>query len=178
MLLRWGERPEPVTRDIRLAQQLAKWQGSAAYADAVVRGGVNNDPQPLWAGLAIAEGISSSPLGCLVSRATTQAECSGFSVHSLDLPQCDPGMQVLYTRLGSRAWVSVPASAWLPAIGSIPVRIPLAWDFTNQLLTASLIGATMPVTLIWIGRGFTIRFDKHGILGWSQDQKPIAVIEI
>ncbi|PIJ48834.1 hypothetical protein BL250_02255 [Erwinia sp. OLTSP20] len=126
-----------------------------------------NETQPLWGGLPVAEnlpGTNSSPRGSTIRRAVSLSGIEGFTVfnqahNGLTTPQSPvplyaSGMSVSYYRLGSNMRVPLKASPEVVALGTsgASVKTPLAWDFVNSQLTtaasAGFSGADIATTAI------------------------------
>jgi hypothetical protein len=127
-----------------------------------------------------------------VAQATRLAQCSGFVVEAesdvagppfhlnpddddliTPAPSAIAGMTVLYVRIGSGAWVSVPCDA----SGVTPYQ-PVTWDFTlNQLVPAGG-GPALPVAVLAVSKASIIRLFMTIFVRWSAEAAGIAVIQV
>lgn len=131
-----------------LIQGVALDDPAARYA--LASGTLSSDEKkPLWGGVAINElvpGVSSSPRGTNLKRATTLAELVGISVfnqahNGLTTPQSPvplylSNMSVSFYRFGSGMRVPVKASDAVINQGSagISVNYPIVWNFVNDCI--------------------------------------------
>ena len=144
-----------------LVQGTANPDPETRYA---LRGGFlsNNETIPMWGGVGIyveVPGVTGGPIisqGAQVGRATSLASTYpllGFSVFDQaygmvnspvsPVPLIGSYGQVMYYLLGSGARIAVACDPALVSLEGEMINTAVSWDFTNQLLIASLAGITI-----------------------------------
>ena len=120
---------------------------------------------PMWGGVAIYEdipggaGMTHSPLGSIVGRATSNSQIAGFSVFNQasnwvtspqsEAPSAGNGMTVPFFRLGSGARIAVACDPSLAALEGGATTQNVSWDINNQRLQPyEASGGTISVTSI------------------------------
>lgn len=157
----------------------------------------NSVTQPVWGGIPITENVPSlSAEGNNLEQAagnivipTTIEEITGFTffnrAHNMiitpgnPVPQATANMNIAYARLGSNLRVPVKIDPTLAStLEGGAVNTQVAWDFTNNQLSAYSSGTALPVKVLSIlDNSKVVNYDSGtGALSW--DYTYAALIQI
>lgn len=117
---------------------------------------------PMWGGVALSEAIPAggfSALGNVISRATSEANLTGFSVFNqngaaITSPQSTVPLtlgtgQVNFFRMGSGARIWLPIDPTLVSLDGGLINQQVSWDFTNEKIIA-FSSTALPVKILSI----------------------------
>lgn len=152
---------------------------------------------PMWGGVALAEKVpapvsSTTPadeLGTIVTRATSQATLTAFSVFNQSsnwvttpqsrVPTAGTGMTVNFFRLGSGARIAVAADPTFAAtLEGNSIIAQVSWDYTNQVLVAYDSVAALPVKIldVNIGNSKIVTYDSGtGFTNWTETGSTVLI---
>ena len=152
---------------------------------------------PMWGGLPISENIvlqtttpSSGVLNGAIARATTIANSTGICVFNQAFqgittpqstaPQFTSGMTVNFYRFGSKARIPMRMNPALVSLDGSLVTTDVAYDFTNNWITAYVSGAVFPVDILKISTtgNKTVSYDSvTGFCNWVYNEY-VALVQI
>ena len=148
---------------------------------------------PMWGGVGISEKIPTSgysQLGSTISRATAQANLSGFSVFNqegawLSSPQSPvplglTGGQVNFFRFGSNARLWLPIDPALVSLDGGLTNQQVSWDYANQKIVAYDSTAALPIKILSVqtAGAYNVSYTANVGATWNSTSVATALVII